>query len=594
MSRRVLAVLVALLPMATPARAGELFDEETLTFASQVDTRTLSLLAVVHNGRVTILDTLARDALARAYGREEIDGTDPAFAWLELHWNAGKYLDKPVLQVPERAMRAWILNHLPADAAAEFRATWRLPPAAIVDEKALEELVKSGRATVADIERAGRVPSLLAGLGPLYARPEYRLPLQRLDERYLAAISTESASLVLGSAGGVFVVGPGFEYGERALVRRLRFGASSWMDMEVAWRSRDANAVNSMVGQLAAAYPYSGPRPPWMELELYYNRLGKGAAAWVGFALAAAFLIVAAASRGRWPRLFGISFLALSTLVALAAFAVRWVLSGREWYLPPVMNMFEAVTGSALLVGLLAIGLELAWGRTRPGKSGQLPISAAEIGNCPGFPVQAARRAQAARRMSAGARLYVALAASLYAAAAYGFCYFLRGSIGGGIAPMHGILESPLMAAHVTVIILGHALAGMTLILSLIYLVLVALGKRGLSPFSAAENGDCPLFALDRCNLVLVQLATWTLALGTALGALWADAAWGRWWGWDRKETWALITVLIYVAALHARLALPARSRGVATACLCILGGAAMLFNWIAVNFLLPGLHSYA
>jgi hypothetical protein len=52
-----------------------------------------------------------------------------------------------------------------------------------------------------------------------------------------------------------------------------------------------------------------------------------------------------------------------------------------------------------------------------------------------------------------------ALAASLYGAAAVGFCYFLGGSLGSGIAPMHGILESSLMAAHVVVIILGHALA---------------------------------------------------------------------------------------------------------------------------------------
>jgi ABC-type transport system involved in cytochrome c biogenesis permease subunit len=98
---------------------------------------------------------------------------------------------------------------------------------------------------------------------------------------------------------------------------------------------------------------------------------------------------------------------------------------------------------------------------------------------------------------------------------------------------------------------------------------------------------------LDRCNVIFARLALWTLALGTILGAYWADFAWGRWWGWDRKETWALITAMIFLAALHIRLALPPRWQAPATAALCVVGGGAMLVNWFLVSYM-PGMHSYA
>ncbi len=75
------------------------------------------------------------------------------------------------------------------------------------------------------------------------------------------------------------------------------------------------------------------------------------------------------------------------------------------------------------------------------------------------------------------------------------------------------------------------------------------------------------------------------------LGAIWAEAAWGSWWSWDPKETWALVTWLIYTAYLHTRIA--RRLRGKLSAVLAIIGFVAALFTFFGVNFLLPGLHSY-
>jgi ABC-type transport system involved in cytochrome c biogenesis permease subunit len=78
---------------------------------------------------------------------------------------------------------------------------------------------------------------------------------------------------------------------------------------------------------------------------------------------------------------------------------------------------------------------------------------------------------------------------------------------------------------------------------------------------------------------------------GLIFGAIWAQRAWGRYWGWDPKETWALVTWLIYTVYLHSRLI--KRLRGKAGAILNLVGFAATVFTYFGVNFLLSGLHSY-
>ena len=79
---------------------------------------------------------------------------------------------------------------------------------------------------------------------------------------------------------------------------------------------------------------------------------------------------------------------------------------------------------------------------------------------------------------------------------------------------------------------------------------------------------------------------------GVIFGAIWAEAAWGRYWGWDPKETWAFIAWVIYAMYLHARAT--AGWRGSRAAYINLLGFAAMTFNFFVVNIVISGLHSYA
>jgi cytochrome c-type biogenesis protein CcsB len=82
----------------------------------------------------------------------------------------------------------------------------------------------------------------------------------------------------------------------------------------------------------------------------------------------------------------------------------------------------------------------------------------------------------------------------------------------------------------------------------------------------------------------------WTLAI--ICGAIWAEAAWGRYWGWDPKETWSFIAWVVYAGYLHAR-ATPSVKRTVAT-WIAVLGWVTMMFNLFGVNMVISGLHSYA
>jgi cytochrome c-type biogenesis protein CcsB len=101
-----------------------------------------------------------------------------------------------------------------------------------------------------------------------------------------------------------------------------------------------------------------------------------------------------------------------------------------------------------------------------------------------------------------------------------------------------------------------------------------------------------PAGTLDRLayRLIAVAFPVWTVG-PLILGAIWAEVSWGRYWGWDPKEVWALITWLVYAAYLHARAT--AGWKGAKASAVSLLGYATVLFSYFAVNILFNGLHSY-
>ena len=158
-------------------------------------------------------------------------------------------------------------------------------------------------------------------------------------------------------------------------------------------------------------------------------------------------------------------------------------------------------------------------------------------------------------------------------------------------------LHSYWLAIHVTAAIVCVGAFTVGAALSALYLVAEAAESRvsqGVEP-KRIDAFAQRLPSADRLDLMAYRIHAfmfplWTFAV--IAGAIWAEAAWGRYWGWDPKETWAFITWVIYAAYLHARVTVGWRGRKAAYIALAGLG--AILINYFVVNILIPGLHSYS
>lgn len=236
---------------------------------------------------------------------------------------------------------------------------------------------------------------------------------------------------------------------------------------------------------------------------------------------------------------FGILLIALGFAAHLIGYVLRIYISGR----PPVTNMYESVLWVAS--GVIFFSSILYYLQRQP--------------------------------------IVLASAAALSAV-----CLILAESspavMDPGIHPLVPVLRSNFwLTIHVLTITLGYAAFALTLGISNVTLFQYLRGKSGLA---------LRVTALNHLNYRAMQFGVVLLAAGTILGGVWADYSWGRFWGWDPKEVWALIALLCYVAILHGRY----------TGWMGQLGYAAwsvgaflsVIMAWYGVNFILgAGLHSY-
>lgn len=160
----------------------------------------------------------------------------------------------------------------------------------------------------------------------------------------------------------------------------------------------------------------------------------------------------------------------------------------------------------------------------------------------------------------------------------------LSDSVDCRIQPLIPALQSNWLITHVMSSFLAYACFAIAFGLSILYLVKLKGGK--------GEAGFLPDAALlDDATYRMISIGFVLLTLGIITGAAWADRAWGRYWGWDPKETWSLITWLIYGAFLHARLARGWKGKRMSV--ISIIGFLCVIFTYLGVNYILSGLHSY-
>lgn len=324
---------------------------------------------------------------------------------------------------------------------------------------------------------------------------------------------------------------------------------SQWDKLKTAIQSNDvaagAAAARELTDTVDAAAKQRDVVLPDLSLDVFYHSHQPfSKAAWW-------YVLAALAYAGSWlfarPKIswIGYGFLVLGFVEQVIGVVSRWILSGRA----PLSNMFESFTFAIGGMVLVALVFEL-FNRTR----------------------------------------LVGLGAAIL-----GFIFMVLAHkapiFNSQIRPLMPALQSSWLTYHVVTIMLSYSAFALSFFVGLIYLTKDVLfhGDRTSNVFVRRLPS---LSALDVFNYRIIAIGFPLLTLGIIFGAVWAATAWGRPWGFDPKETWSAITWLIYAMYLHVRFL--AGWKGRRAAIFAILGFLAVLFTYLGVNYLLPGLHSYA
>ena len=278
--------------------------------------------------------------------------------------------------------------------------------------------------------------------------------------------------------------------------------------------------------------------------ELWFNRTNPFRKAWIASLLASLLLTGSVAAAGRWPRacrslyLGGLLGYAAALAWSVAGFYCRVTISGR----PPVSNMYESVIWVAFMTSVFGLILELIY-----------------------------RRA------------VIALAATLVSTLGLVLADQLPLTLAPNIQPLQAVLRSNYwLVIHVLTIVSSYAA----------FALAWGLGNLNLALMLFSPNRRDLVKTLSSFCYRAIQIGVVLLAAGTLLGGFWAAESWGRFWGWDPKEVWALIALLCYVIPLHARHVGWVKDFGLA-AC-SVVCFASVVMAWYGVNFVLgAGLHSY-
>jgi ABC-type transport system involved in cytochrome c biogenesis permease subunit len=179
---------------------------------------------------------------------------------------------------------------------------------------------------------------------------------------------------------------------------------------------------------------------------------------------------------------------------------------------------------------------------------------------------------------------YILASALVVATFALVLADFCPSVLNPSIRPLPPVLRSKFwLAVHVITIMLSYAA----------FAVSLGIGNVTLGYYLVGSQKKETIRAQCRFNYQSLKAGVLLLIVGTILGAMWADYSWGRFWGWDRKEVWALITLMFYLAVLHARYAGWVGNLGLTSfSVVCFVS---VVFTWYVVNLMgAGGLHNYA
>ncbi len=527
------------------------------TFEEQVDmTPWGDQVAVFTEGRVKSYETFARSFMPYIMGSKKFDGQSATFTYFDMMLRPDRYVDKDFIYVKHKGLRASIASELES-----------LNPSL---QERLVNFMKTGLISK-ELLQSPMVQSLLGRLRQDNRR--YASPIEVIDSAIGASDPRNlwaSLKIVPPSSGSESDPWKTLDTLENEEI------VNAWQRMVVAWQAEDAETTNIELATLATLIPALGtgtevyPEAGKLKLESTYFRLGNLTWVWLVYLVSVVLLLMAFVYRFKNIGRVGITIFFLAVLLNTVAVIWRWYVSGRF----PNANMFEAITTSAWMGGVFAVLLEFYLRKTA--MKYLLPLAAAITA------------------------MVALLAVRLYPL-----------ELNPHISNKMPVLHDVWLYIHVNFIIFAYCLIFVAAVTAFFYLVRRGIQKlkgiSGIKDFARAggvaslvekrKGGESALgnnvgAVLDGATMILVEISFILLWAGIVMGAIWADHSWGRPWGWDPKEVFALNTFLIFVVLIHTRIKV--KDKGLWTAWLALVGCAVMLFNWIIINFTISGLHSYA
>jgi len=551
---------------------------EVPPFAQAVDLTAIESIAVHTEGRLNSFASHARTMMQYVSGPHKINGQSPSFTYLDMMFRPDHYHDEDVIYVKNKVVRGRLADAL--------RAASNTPDDPEVTSS-LDAFVTKGLIAPSVVQ----LPVIQAELEVLSSDLVRTAgEVQKID----SALSVTNPQTLFGTLAvippqGDDVMQP---WGSVLDLMRVQHGQTlagltpesqgvlygSFAKLEQAWVKQDAEAVKAITTDLANALrslnPTLYPAVDRLAWERWYFAANNLTWIWLIYLLSIAVLLMSVVYRWRGASYLGFALFLVAFGFHTFAVGLRWYVSGR-W---PNSNMFEAVTTSVWFGGCAAIILEIVARKT-------------------------------------AMRSVFLLGSAVSSMVALMCAHFMPVDLNANISNMMPVLHDVWLYIHTNVIIFSYCLIAMAAVSALLYLRhrlmggeadFARVGGAGSLVMSAPGLGSAPIagggnevarrasagVVFDGATMVLMELSFILLWAGLVMGAIWADHSWGRPWGWDPKEVFALNTFIIFALLIHVRL--KAKDKGLWTAILAVIGAAVMLFNWIVINFHIVGLHSYA
>ncbi|MBK6764933.1 MAG: cytochrome c biogenesis protein CcsA [bacterium] len=486
-------------------------------------------IVVQDGGRLKPLDTFARELVADVIGKDKYEGQNPVETYFRWMADGSRWSDMPLVYLPKGDLREELgLQDQPGSRFSMQDLSSKPRLMQIVTEA--QEAQKAGEKLSFTHSKANEVLHKLNTLSLVFQHevPAFIPPLAGdVTTTEWQAMPAMLAQLERDSMTAV------------GMDERLSSLGLAWSGMYHAVLDNRADIFNTSAGLFIEAQDAILARQPEVlatnSTEMQFNSLAPFF--WARLLLLAAAVVFALSYKERFANLRKSGLIGMVAGLAFysTGMIMRWMIGGRA----PWSNMYESLMAIGWTLVIFSLIYELVKRDRIFGLAGSL---------------------------MGGVVLWLAHYANL----------------DRGINPLVPALQSYWLIYHVITILASYGCLAIAMVIGHIVLIGAVKTKGQIT---------APLARMASANLHIMQVGCVILIFGILLGAVWADSSWGRFWGWDPKETWALITWFVYIAFLHGRSAGWLNWKSLAF--VSVAAFPVVVMTYYGVNFYLSGLHSY-